>query len=99
MRGGKRGPNLRMVLEDLYDRESTRSYASSGKSPNLAASFVAQTVKSAGAVFFHRPRPDPRRSVSGCCSAAAPWAAIGANTATGRPCRVMIVERPFSAAA
>src|SRR5205814_5325504 len=46
----------------------------------------------------HSPRPDPSRGVSGCCRTVAPYAATGTNAATARPCLVMIVERPFSAA-
>src|SRR5262245_30022377 len=46
----------------------------------------------------HNPRPVPAKGNNGSWRTAEPYASIGTNAATGLPWRVMIVERPFSAA-
>jgi hypothetical protein len=73
--------------------------ASEPMSSNLYRSHSSRSRRRVRALWFrHRPRPDPCQGVSGCCAVAPRKAAIGTNAATGQPRRVMIVDRPFSAA-
>lgn len=78
-------------------RRSVCASVSSAAWRGPAAPFVTQLSKRTGAILSQSPRPDPATGSNGCWRTAAPYASIGTNAATGRPCRVMIVEHPFSA--
>jgi hypothetical protein len=91
---------LRMAFEDINDRRRIdEEQCLFGQVAKIYRSHSSRSWRTARTLSFpHRPRPDPCQGVSGCCAATAPKAVIGTNAATGRPRRVMIVDRPCSAA-
>ena len=98
------GPECRselwMILQDVDDRRGVNKKQRAFRQPLQAhrfhSSFSRRTVARLSRPY--NPRPLPARDSSDRWALASPLAETGINTATGRPCRVMMVCRPCCAA-